>query len=139
MTKRKPKTNPNSNKLNKIAAVVFSLFITFGLIAYKFLPEVKTVLLSESSKKEETQKSSETTSELDTKKHFDLKGINESSISVITSNNSNVAVNSNNVSNSNNVINHETTDKYSAAFATTTCSAKYLAQRSEHPKVFCAN
>jgi hypothetical protein len=105
MTKRKPKSSSNSNKFIKTVTVAFSLLITLGLVAYKFLPEIKAVLLSESAKKEELQKTSDDKSNTELEKHFDVQAFNESSVSVITSNNSNVAVNSNNLINSNNVVN----------------------------------
>ena len=105
MTKRKIQTSLISNKITKIAVSIFSMVFAFGLVTYKFLPEIKTVLLAESARREEPQKTSDVSSELNTEKTFDRKDIKESSISVITSNNSNVAVNSNNVTNSHNVTN----------------------------------
>lgn len=104
MTKRKLTKNLRSARIIKITTTVVAIILGIVLGVHQFLPQIKAVLLSETDK-EESPKHSTSNANFDSNKTFEFKDINNSSLSVITSNNSNVAVNSNNVTNGNNVAN----------------------------------
>lgn len=102
-TKRNTTKNLRTNKIIKTTSIIVSVIlgIIFGI--YQFMPQIKNALSSESAKKEAQQTTDD--SSPDTQKRFNIGDVKDSSVSVITSSNSNVAVNSNNVANSNNVTN----------------------------------
>lgn len=76
MVKKKTaaKTNSKSKrrKAGEAAGAIVTVMIFCFLAVYKILPEIKSVLLTDDTRKQKIQESSDNKSNLDSEKHFDV-------------------------------------------------------------------
>lgn len=103
INKRNLKKNQRAINTTKITGIVASVILGVFLGIYQFLPQIKSALAGATTKKEAQQ--SADISKPKAQESFNVSDISNSSVSVVTSSNSNVAVNSTIVSNTNNIAN----------------------------------